>query len=256
MEIRVQNTCEELYWETAKKALAECKLAVEGALQLCRSIFRGEEEKALENRYGYLFAPYGEGDVGGKILDRMVALSIPAYRNNLNAIEEMLDDPYHSELNAHYYFQTGRVLAEEYALPVFDWDSYRETREWDGAKAREMWEMHEEKKRRVFLDIAESIWDFDGFAERYKELLTTEEVTAYHEYCKKIFIEERIFLQPQWLLFSCAQWRGKETFLYENPCTDFFLQAHGEELALLPAYVLKSKALKELLTKRYKIKWN
>ena len=27
MEMRIQNTCEELYWETAKKAVAECKLA-------------------------------------------------------------------------------------------------------------------------------------------------------------------------------------------------------------------------------------
>ncbi|MBP3423284.1 MAG: hypothetical protein J6K86_05920 [Clostridia bacterium] len=256
MEIRVQNTCEELYWETAKKALAECKLAVEEALQLCRSIFRGEEEKALESRYGHLFAPYGEGDVGGKILDRMVALSLPAYGNNLVAIEEMLDDPYHSELNAHYYFQTGRVLAEEYVLPVFDWERYREIREWDGAKAIEMWEAHEEKKRIFFLEIAETLWDFDGFTEKYKELLTEEDVAVYHEYCKKIFIEEHIFLQPQWLLFSCAQWRGKEAFLYENACTDFFLQAHREGISLLPAYALKSRALKELLAKRYKINWN
>ena len=118
MEIRIQNTCEELYWETAKKAVAECKLVALGALRLCRSIFRFDEEQALENRYGHLFEPYGEGNVGEKILDRMVAISIPAYGNDLQAIEEMLDDPYHSELNAHYYFQKGRVLVEDHVLPV------------------------------------------------------------------------------------------------------------------------------------------
>ena len=113
MEIRIQNSCEELYWEAAKMAIAECKMVAVGALRLCRSIFRTEEEKALENRYGHLFAPYGEGNVGGKILDRMVALSIPAYGNDLRAIEDTLDDPYHAELNAHYYFQTGEVLGED-----------------------------------------------------------------------------------------------------------------------------------------------
>ena len=219
-------------------------------------MFRGEEEQALESRYGHLFTPYGEGDVGGKILDRMLALSLPAYGNNLSAIEDMLDDAYHAELNAHYYFQKGRVLAEAYTLPSFDWETYRDLREWNGKKAIEMWEAHETEKRRFFLEVAETLWDFTAFAKKYRELLTEEEVETYHEYCKKIFIEERVFLQPEWLLFSCAQWRGKESFLYDNSCTEFFMQAHGDALALLPEYALKSKVLKEMLAKRYKIRYN
>lgn len=254
MKTYVQNTCEELYWETAKKAVSECKLVVVEALRLCRSIFRSEEEKALETRYGHLFASYGEGNVGEKLLDRMLAITIPAYGNNLNAIEDMMDDPYHSELNAHYYFQTGRVLAEDYVFPAFDWEGYHEAREWDWEKARKMWEANEEEKRNFFLSIAEKLWDFNAFAEKYQGLLTAEEVESYHEYCKKIFIEERIFLQPEWLLFTYEGWGEKESFLTENPCTDFFLQAHKDSLSLLPNEVLKCKAFKTVLSKKYKIK--
>lgn len=254
MEMRIQNTCEELYWETAKKAVADCKLVAMKALRLCRSIFRFDEQKALENRYGDLFAPYGEGNIGEKILDRMVALSIPAYGNDFGAIEETLDDPYHAELNAHYYFQTGRVLAEDYVFPVFDWEEYRELREVNSKKAIGMWEAHEEKKRDFFLAIAEKLWDFASFAENHQGDLTKEEVEEYHEYCRKIFIEERIFLQPEWLLFACPQWSGKEEFLQKNPRTDFFLQAHRERLSLLSEKVLKDKAFKELLSKKYKVK--
>ena len=254
MEMRTKNTCEELYWETAKKAVADCKVVAMEILRLCRSIFRIDEERALEKRYGHLFKPYGEGNVGGKILDRMVALSLPAYQNDLAAIEDMLDNPYHAELNAYCYFQRGHVLVETHTLPTFDWETYHELREWDFAKSREIWEVYEEEKRNFFLAVAEELWDFDGFAQRYAPLVSMEEIEAYHEYCKKIFIEERIFLQPEWLLFSCVQWRGKESFLYENPCTDFFLQAHSESLALLPDCVWKGKALKDLLLKRYKMK--
>lgn len=254
MEMYMQNSCEKLYWETARQAVAECQLMAIGALRLCRSIFRFEEEKELENRYGHLFTPYGEGDVGGKILDRMVALSIPAYGDNLNAIEEMLDDPYHSELNAHYYMQTGRVLAEDYTFPAFDWDAYRELRDLDGAKAIAMWEAYEEKKRELFLSIAETLWDFEWFAEKYQGLVSEEEIAAYHDYCRKIFLEERIFLQPEWLLFSAKEWWEKADFLRNNPCTDFFLQAHKDSLGVLPDCALKSKELKETLAKKYKIK--
>jgi hypothetical protein len=184
----------------------------------------------------------------------MLAITIPAYGNDLNAIEDMMDDPYHSELNAHYYVQNGRVLAEDYVFPSFDWEAYHEAREWDWDKARKMWEENEEKKRNFFLSIAEKLWDFNAFAEKYQGLLTAEEVEAYHEYCKKIFIEDRIFLQPEWLLFSCEEWADKESFLTENPCTDFFLQAHKDSLSLLPNEVLKCKAFKTVLSKKYKIK--
>lgn len=254
MKMRVQRTCEELYWETAKRAVAECKLVVVEALQLCRSMFRMDEEKALESRYGHLFAHYGEGNVGGKILDRMVAISLPAYGNDLNAIEDMLDDPYHSELNAHYYFQTGRVLAEDYVFPAFDWEAYHELRDLDSKKAMATWLAHEEEKRNFFLSIAEKLWNFDEFAKRYKGLLTTEQVETYHEYCKKIFIEEHVFLQAEWLLFSCVDGQGMDGFLHENCSTDFFLQAHKDCLKLLPECVLKSKAFKSVLAKKYKVK--
>ena len=254
MKMRVQRSCEELYWETARRAVTECKLVVIEALRLCRSMFRTDEEKALETRYGHLFTHYGEGNVGGKILDRMVAISLPAYGNDLNAIEDMLDDPYRSELNAHYYFQTGRVLAEEYVFPCFDWGKYHEIRDFDSTQARAMWELHEQEKREFFLSIAEKLWNFEGFAKRYKGLLTEERVEEYHQYCKKIFIEERIFLQAEWLLFSCIDGQGLEGFLFENPCTDFFLQAHKDMLKLLPESVLKNKTFKAMLAKKYKVK--
>ena len=253
MEIRIQNNCEELYWEAARMAVAECKMVAVGALRLCRSIFRTEEEKALENRYGHLFAPYGEGNVGGKILDRMVALSIPAYGNDLRAIEDMLDDPYHAELNAHYYFQTGEVLGEDYALPAFDWENYRATREKDVEQGIAMWMAHEEKKRAFFLSIAEMLWNFDWFADQYQGLVSAEEIEAYHEYCKKIFIEERVFFQPEWLLFSSEEWTGKQSFL-QTASVDFFLQTHRDRFALLPACVLSNKTFKDLLWRKYKIK--
>lgn len=254
MKTYVQKTCEELYWETARNAVTECKLVVGETLKLCRSIFRMEEEKALENRYGHLFASYGEGNVGEKLLDRMVAISLPAYGNNLDAIEEMLDDPYHAELNAYYYFMRGRVLVEDYVFPTFDWATYHALREWDFGKAREMWEDYEEKKRSFFMSIAEELWDFWGFAERYQAWLTFEQIDAYCQYCKKLFIEERIFLQPEWLLFACEEWDGKESFLMENPCTDFFLQAHQDSLSLLPSEALNCKVFKGFLAKKYKIK--
>ena len=254
MEMRIQHICEELYWETAQKAVEECKLVALGALRLCRNIFRGNEEEKLEKRYGYLFAPYGEGDVGEKILDRMVAISIPAYGNDLKAIEEMLDDPYHAELNAHYYFQTGQVLAENYKFPVFNWGEYHQLRDLNSASAIAMWGRYEEKKREVFLSIAESLWNFDWFAEQYQGLVSAEQIQEYQTYCKKSFIEERIFLQPEWLLFSCERWDGVEDFLYNNLCTEFFLQTHREHFALLPADVLKSKKCREALSKKYKIK--
>ena len=254
MKTYMQNTCEELYWETARRAVEECKIVLVEALRLCRSIFRSEEEQALENRYGHLFTSYGEGNIGQKLLDRMLAISIPAYGNNLNAVEDMLDDPYHAELNAHYYFQTGRVLAEDYVFPTFDWETYHETRELDTKKAIAMWEAHEEEKRAFLLSIAERLWAFDDFAEKYQGMLSKETIEEYHDYCKKIFIEERIFLQPEWLLFACEKWQGEESFLAENPCTDFFLQAHKDSLSLLPSEVLKDKAFKAFLAKKYKIK--
>ena len=254
MKTYMQNTCEELYWETARRAVEECKIVLVEALRLCRSIFRSEEEQALETRYGHLFTSYGEGNIGQKLLDRMVAITIPAYGNDLNAVEDMLDDPYHSELNAHYYFQTGRVLAEDYVFPTFDWATYHETRELDTKKAIAMWEAHEEEKRAFLLSIAERLWAFDDFAEKYQGMLSKETIEEYHDYCKKIFIEERIFLQPEWLLFACEKWQGEESFLAENPCTDFFLQAHKDSLSLLPNEVLKRKTFKAFLAKKYKIK--
>ena len=255
MEMRIQNTCEELYWETAKKAVVDCKMVAIEALRLCRSVFRFDEQDALEKKYGDLFAPYGEGDIGKKILDRMVALSIPAYGNDLHAIEDSLDDPYHAELNAYYYFKTGRVLAEDYTLPAFDWENYHEIRDLDGAKGIAMWTAHEEAKRAFYLAIAEKLWDFSSFTTQYNEVLSKEKIEEYHEYCRKIFIEERIFLQPEWMLFSFAGWQGKTSFLYENPCVDFFLRAHKEALSLLPDEVLKCKAVKEAIAKKYKRKY-
>ena len=254
MKTYIQNTCEELYWETARRAVEECKIVLVEALRLCRSIFRTEETQALESRYGHLFTSYGEGNIGQKLLDRMVAITIPAYGNDLNAVEDMLDDPYHAELNAHYYFQTGRVLAEDYVFPTFDWATYHETRELDTKRAIAMWEANEGEKRAFLLSIAERLWDFEAFAEKYQDMLSAETIEEYHDYCKKIFIEERIFLQPEWLLFACEQWQGVESFLMENPCTDFFLQAHKDCLSLLPGEVLKCKAFKSFLAKKYKIK--
>ena len=115
-----------------------------------------------------------------------------------------------------------------------------------------MWEAHEEKKRQFFLSIAETLWDFDGFALQYGGLVSAAQMQAYHDYCRKIFIEERIFLQPEWLLFSCEKWQGAEGFLYENPCTDFFLQAHRESFSLLPEFVAESKAFKNYCRKNIK----
>ena len=91
MKTYVQNTCEELYWETAKKAVAACKLVLVEALRLCRSIFRSEEEKALETRYGHLFASYGEGNVGGKLLD------LSSFCVVSNALRLNLCDIYHKK---------------------------------------------------------------------------------------------------------------------------------------------------------------
>lgn len=188
------------------------------------------------------------------VLNRMVSLSKPIYRNELTAVEDMLDEPYHAELNAHFYLQRGQVLAEAYILPAFDWDKYRALREEDVRKAYATWAAHEEEKRNFFLAVAEELWDFKGFASRYEELLTQEEIENYHAYCKKIFIEERIFLQPEWLLFSSAQWRGKEEFLYENPRVEFFCREHAAAFKLLPVCVLQSKAFKKMLTKKLKCK--
>ena len=250
MEVYKKNTCEELYWETAKKAVEECKLALSGLLRLCR-VFRSEE-RILENKYAHLFAPYGEGAVAEKLLDRMVALSIPAYQNDLSAIEDMLDNPYHSELNAHYYLETGRVIAEDYTLPVFDWKKYHALREQDGKKARELWEAHEEEKLRFFISIAEKLWDFSSFKHKYAEWLPLEEMEGYYEYCKRAFIENRVFLQLEWLLFACPQWSGKEEFLYQNMRVDFFLRAHRECVSMLPQSVFEGKIFKKRLSKKEK----
>ena len=250
MEMYKKKNCEELYWETAKKAVAECRLALGGVLRLCR-VFR-LEERILENKYAQLFAPYGEGAVAEKLLDRVVALSIPAYQNDLSAIEDMLDNPYHSELNAHYYLETGRVIAEDYTLPVFDWVKYHALREEDGKQARTLWEAHEEEKLRFFLAIAEKLWDLPSFKRKYEEWLTQEEIESYYEYCKKVFIENRIFLQLEWLLFACPQWSRKEEFLYQNMRVDFFLCAHRECVSMLPKSVFEGKIFKKRLLKKDK----
>ena len=188
------------------------------------------------------------------VLNRTLTVSAPVYRNKLNAVEDMLDDPYHAELNAHYCLDRGQVLAERYVLPVFDWDKYRTLREEDVQKAYAMWAEHEEKKREFFLSVAEELWDFKAFTARYSELLDEEEIERYHAYCRKIFIEERVFLQPEWLLFSSAQWQGKMQFLYQNPRVEFFCQAHTDALKLLPISVLQSKAFKKMLAKKHKLK--
>ena len=211
MEMRLQNTCRQLYWTTNLPHVQP-----------------EEEQKAEE---------------GALLLSRV-----------LHVDEDMLDNCYHTELNTHYYMQTGKVIAADHTLPSFDWSEYHATRENDGYAARRMWESHEEKKLAFFLSVAEELWDMPSFAMRYKEFLSKEEIEAYHEYCRKIFIEERIFLQPEWLLFSCPQWRGKEEFLNENPQVDFFIRAHGEGIRFLPLYVWQGKALKRLLSKKYRIK--
>lgn len=173
---------------------------------------------------------------------------------SITLIEDLLDDAYYAEINAHYYLQTGHVLAERYTLPAFDWEKYRALREESVQKAYAMWAAHEEKKRDFYLSRAEELWDFDGFAARYQELLSQEEIECYHQHCKKVFIEERIFLQPEWLLFTVAQWQGKEAFLFENPRVEFFCQAHTGALKFLPSCVFTSKLFKKLLLKRYKLK--
>ena len=180
--------------------------------------------------------------------------SKPIYCNELTTVEDMLDEPYYAELNAHFYLQRGQVLAERYILPTFDWERYHALREESVAKAYEMWLSHEQTKREFFLSVAEELWDFEGFFSRYEELLTKEQVEAYHTYCKKIFIEERVFLQPEWLLFSSAQWQGKMQFLYENPRVEFFCREHANALKLLPLSVLQSKEFKKMLAKKHKCK--
>ena len=188
------------------------------------------------------------------LLERMTAICTPSARNNLVAVEDMIDDPYHAEINAYYYIDRGQVLAERYILPTFDWECYHALREESVAKAYEMWLSHEQTKREFFLSVAEELWNFEGFFSRYEELLTKEQVEAYHAYCKKIFIEERVFLQPEWLLFSSAQWQGKMQFLYENPRVEFFCREHANALKLLPLSVLQSKEFKKMLAKKHKCK--
>ncbi len=189
-----------------------------------------------------------------RALFNKVAVSVTTYRNEPTAVEDILDDPYHAELNAHYYLQRGQVLAEAYVLPVFDWLKYHALREEDSRRAYVMWAEHEQKKRDFFLSVAEELWDFEAFTSRYDELLSQEEIEGYHAYCRKIFIEERVFLQPEWLLFSSAQWQGKAGFLYENPRVEFFCRTHADAFKLLPDCVVKSKAFKKMLAKKLKCK--
>ena len=177
----------------------------------------------------------------------------PAQRTAMVA-DDMLDDAYCVELNTHYYLQTGCVLNERYALPTFDWEKFHALREDSFQKAYKMWAVHEEEKRAFFLSLAEELWNFAGFSAQYQELLSQEEIERYHEHCRKIFIEEHIFLQPEWLLFSSAQWQGKEAFLFENPRVAFFFEAHTAALKFLHACVLTCKLFKKLLSKRYKMK--
>ncbi len=188
------------------------------------------------------------------LFNKAAAVNEPTYRNGAMAVEDMLDNPYHAELNAHFYLQRGQVLAEGYILPAFDWSKYHALREEDVQKAYAMWAEHEQKKREFFLAVAEELWNFDAFISRYEELLDKEEMERYHEYCRRIFIEERVFLQPEWLLFSSAQWQGKVEFLYENPQVEFFCRVHANAFKLLPDCVVKSKAFKKMLAKKHKCK--
>ena len=188
------------------------------------------------------------------VLSRMTSLSKPIYCNEVTTLEEMLDEPYHAELNAHFYLQRGQVLAERYTLPTFDWERYHALREESVAKAYEMWLLHEQEKREFFLAIAEELWNFEAFSARFEEFFSKEEIESYHAYCRKTFIEERVFLQPEWLLFSSAQWQGKIQFLYEEPRVEFFCREHAASFKLLPMYVLQSKAFKKMLVKKLKCK--
>ncbi len=255
MEARVQNG-EKLYWDTAKRAIKECKLAEGNLLALCRSNVRFEGIKALQARYGHLFSEEGEpwGRIGSKLIERMVALHFPAYHNDLEAIDEMCDDPYHTELNAHYYLQTGRVLTEDYALPAFDWAQNRILRERDEGAALRAWEEFQKERLALFLSIAEGLWDYPMFVKKYSAVLSAKEMESYYAYCKKVFVEDRVFLQLEWLLFSCPQWQGREAFLFENARTAFFLRAHKGKYELLPACVFESRILRTLLVKKYKVK--
>ena len=193
-------------------------------------------------------------NIKSALLDKMTSMVSPVCRNSWVAVEEMLDDPYHAELNAYYYMQRGQVLAEVYSLPVFDWEAYHALREESTKKAYAMWELHEQTKREFFLSVAEELWGFSSFSRRYGELFSQEEIENYYAYCKKIFIEERIFLQPEWLLFSSMQWQGKEQFLYENACVEFFCRNHANALKLLPICVLQNKTFKKMLSKKFKCK--
>ena len=175
-------------------------------------------------------------------------------QRNVTIREEVLDDAYYAELNAHYYLQTGHVLDERYALPTFDWGKYHALREESVRAAYAMWAAHEEEKRSFALSLAEELWNFEAFTSRYDELLNKEEIERYREHCKKVFIEEHIFLQPEWLLFSSAQWQGKAAFLFENPRVEFFCRVHTDALKLLPISVLQSKAFKKMLAKKHKYK--
>ncbi len=224
METYLSTTCEETYWKKVRKTVEKWRSV------LCR-------EETSCNLQG-----------------RMSTLVDCAY---VNAEEDVSDNPYYLELNAHYYLATGRILAEDYDLPAFDWAAYHALREQDGEKARKVWEAHEEEKRRFFLSVAERLWNFSSFSAKYRAWLTQEETEQYHEYCQKIFLEDRIFLLPEWLLFSCNQWRGKQAFLYQNPRVDYFLHAHGDSLSLLPKAVFEGKAfLKRLSKKKGKRKIN
>ena len=209
---------EESYWKKVQKAVAKWRLS------LCR------KEKSSYN-----------------LQEILAARVVFTYRD---ANEDILDNPYYLELNAHYYLATGRTLAEDYDLPAFDWAAYHALREQDGEKARKVWEAHEERKRRFFLSVAERLWGFSAFSAKYHAWLTQEETESYHKYCQKIFLEDRIFLLPEWLLFSCKQWGGKQAFLYENSRVDYFLHAHGDSLSLLPKAVFEGKAFLKRLSKK------
>ena len=112
------------------------------------------------------------------------------------------------------------------------------------------WEAYEEEKRRFFLSVAERLWNFSDFFSDNYAWLSQEETEEYHEYCKKIFLEDRVFLLPEWALFSRRQWQGMEDFLYQNPRVDFFLHTHGDCISLLPKQVFEEKAFLKRLSKK------
>ncbi len=245
MEARIGKAYGKAYEGRKKRAGGREKWTACDLLALCRGNAFLSAEVLRKSK---LFSK----DTEDRGLERAVARAFPAYRNDLDAIDEMREDPYHAELNAQYYLRTGRLLTEDYHLPVFDWAENHALRELNERAAREAWEEFEEKRRRLFLSVAEGLWNYPAFAKKYRAVFSEEEMNAYYEYCKRVFIEDRVFLSLEWLLFSCPQWQGRKAFLYENPCTAYFLRAHGTRLALLPKSVFGSRTLRKILMKKYK----